>query len=93
MLPLIIPYNDGDNNGNDNGENGLGRGGECWLRVAGEKIKLMEGKCVVFDDSFEHEAGFDVFSSSSSSSIAAQSDVSDVSDISDHGCAFTVEQP
>ncbi|KAJ1420462.1 hypothetical protein B484DRAFT_453109 [Ochromonadaceae sp. CCMP2298] len=28
----------------------------AWLRVGGEFRALQEGKCVVFDDSFEHEA-------------------------------------
>jgi len=31
-------------------------GTSCWLRVGEEKVYLEEGKCIVFDDSFEHEA-------------------------------------
>lgn len=31
----------------------------AWLRVATERLQLQEGKCIVFDDSFEHEAGND----------------------------------
>lgn len=30
--------------------------GECILRVGKERIQVQEGKCYVFDDSFEHEA-------------------------------------
>ena len=29
----------------------------AYLIVGGEKVYLEEGKCVVFDDSFVHEAG------------------------------------
>lgn len=28
-----------------------------WLRVADDLISLTEGKVIMFDDSFEHEAG------------------------------------
>jgi aspartate beta-hydroxylase len=28
----------------------------CWLRAADQKVYLTEGKAIVFDDSFEHEA-------------------------------------
>ena len=34
-------------------------GGTAWLRVADQVIHLEEGKAVVFDDSFEHEASND----------------------------------
>ena len=30
--------------------------GDCRLRIAGETRSWVEGKCVVFDDTFEHEA-------------------------------------
>ena len=30
--------------------------GDCGIRVGGETRKWVEGKCIVFDDSFEHEA-------------------------------------
>ena len=30
--------------------------GQCRLRVAGETRVVEEGRCLVFDDSFEHEA-------------------------------------
>lgn len=32
------------------------RGGQCTLTVGGEVRNLVEGKCVIFDDSFIHEA-------------------------------------
>lgn len=31
-------------------------GGDCGLKVGGETRRWQEGKCLVFDDSFEHEA-------------------------------------
>ena len=31
------------------------RGGECTMRVGDVVIPFVEGKCFVFDDSFEHE--------------------------------------
>jgi aspartyl/asparaginyl beta-hydroxylase (cupin superfamily) len=30
-----------------------------WIRVAGERLTWEEGRCLVFDDSFEHEVGHD----------------------------------
>ena len=47
-LPLIVP--DYGNNGDDITE------APCRLIVGGEVVRLHEGKCVVFDDSFLHEA-------------------------------------
>lgn len=41
QLPLIVPS---------------GNGNRCWLRVHDQVVHLEEGKCIVFDDSFEHEA-------------------------------------
>jgi aspartate beta-hydroxylase len=50
-LPITVPLS---SNGDINEDNI-----SAWLRV-GEKTKyLQEGKCIVFDDSFEHEAGND----------------------------------
>ena len=31
-------------------------GGQCTITVAGESVVLQEGKCILFDDSFLHEA-------------------------------------
>ena len=31
-------------------------GGDCGLRVAGESRRWERGKCLIFDDAFEHEA-------------------------------------
>jgi aspartate beta-hydroxylase len=42
-LPLIVNTN----------------GGRAWLRVADKRVELEAGKAVMFDDSFEHEAGND----------------------------------
>lgn len=33
--------------------------GGAWLRVADKRVEVEEGKAIVFDDSFEHEAGND----------------------------------
>lgn len=50
-LPLTVPLS----SINDLNENKK----FAWLRVADKKKFLQEGKCIVFDDSFEHEAGND----------------------------------
>lgn len=47
-LPLLVPNI--DNNDSDISET------SCRLVVGGEIVRLQEGKCVVFDDSFLHEA-------------------------------------
>jgi aspartate beta-hydroxylase len=42
QLPLLVPPTD--------------EGCHSWLRVNDQLVRLEEGKCIVFDDSFEHEA-------------------------------------
>ena len=46
-LPLVVPNSDG------NGDTNVSC---CRLIVGGQTVCLQEGKCVVFDDSFLHEA-------------------------------------
>eukprot|EP01038_Epipyxis_sp_PR26KG_P012526 gene12526-16801_t len=45
-LPLVIPKDESNSSA-------------AWLRVGGETVQLHEGQCVIFDDSFQHEAGND----------------------------------
>jgi aspartate beta-hydroxylase len=35
----------------------------AWLRVGDERVEMQQGRCVIFDDSHEHEAGNDDFES------------------------------
>jgi len=46
QLPLVVPRAEDGTSGS-------------WLRVGSDRVELMEGKCVIFDDSFEHEAAND----------------------------------
>lgn len=46
-LPLFVPRDDNT-------------GESCaWIRVGDEKVYFEEGQCIIFDDSYEHEAGND----------------------------------
>jgi aspartate beta-hydroxylase len=45
-MPLVVPNNEDGSPG-------------AWLRVGGRRVELQEGRCVVFDDSFQHEAAND----------------------------------
>lgn len=44
-----------DNTGSSSAASSSGTAG--WIKVAGETRYLQEGKAVIFDDSFLHEAG------------------------------------
>ena len=54
-LPEDAPSPSSDGNGGDDSKT-ASSSSPAWLRVAGETRGLQEGKCVVFDDSFRHEA-------------------------------------
>jgi aspartate beta-hydroxylase len=54
-LPLCIPAPE-QHKENRNGSTTEAKHSSAWLRVGQEYKELEEGKCILFDDSFEHEA-------------------------------------
>jgi aspartate beta-hydroxylase len=50
-LPLKVPHDIKDKK-----ESSSSSPSHCWLRVADQIVPIEEGKAVIFDDSFEHEA-------------------------------------